>query len=97
LDWSATSELGYSKSTGLPVGIFLHPTPQYASRKEHLSQERLKSLVLAEEAIAADPDRYEHELDGVRFDAFDEFVAVAFRPTGPNDADLISFAFYDED
>jgi hypothetical protein len=33
----------------------------------------------------------------MRNDAFDEFVALALRLTGPNDAELISFAFYGED
>jgi hypothetical protein len=79
------------------VGILLHPTPRYASKKASLSPERLQAITYLEEAIAADPDQYRLEIDGIRYEfSDDDFVSVAFHRTGRDDADLIAFSFLDE-
>jgi hypothetical protein len=79
------------------VGTLLHPLDDYARERASLSPERREALDYLAEEIAADPDRYRLELDDVRYEfSEDELVSIAFRRTGPNDADLISFSFIDE-
>lgn len=76
------------------MGILLHPTTEYVIAKASLSRERRLALELVEEDIASDPDRERIERNGIRYEFSDEFVTVAFRRTGRNDGELISFRFY---
>ena len=94
--WKLTYALPWGTSTGQAAGIVLDPGPEYATRKQSLSPERRELLELAEEAIAADPDRPRLEHEGVLYEFSDDFVAVAFRRTGPHRGELIAFRFYDE-
>lgn len=79
------------------MGLLLHPLDGYARERTLLSAEKREALDYLSEEIAADPDRYRLEIDGVRYEfSGDGLISIAFRRTGPNDADLISFSFIDE-
>jgi hypothetical protein len=94
---SARSGKRYEKRTGSAVGVLLHPLDDYARDRAMLSAEKREALDYLAEEIATDPDRYRLEIDGVRYEfSEDELISIAFRRTGPNDADLISFSFIDE-
>ncbi len=57
------------------------PTPEYAARKEALTDEQARfSLELAEEAIAVDPDHRNHrrDVDGIVYDYGEPGIMVSF-------------------
>lgn len=67
---------------------------RYAIQKASLSPEQRTSLELVEDDIASNPDPERFENDGLTYEFSDEFVSVAFRRTGRNDGELVSFKFY---
>jgi len=77
------------------VGILLKRTPEYEARRASLSPERRESLEFEEEEIAADPDQFRAEIEGIRYHRFD-YGFIAFRRTGPNEGELIEFRLLDE-
>jgi len=77
------------------VGILLNRTPEYEARRANLSPERRASLDLEEEEIAADPDQFRADIDGILYHGFD-YGFIAFRRTDRNAGTLIEFRFLDE-